>query len=102
MPQFITVARAEEIPVGTPKQVFVEDQPIAICNVDGEFFAISDICTHDAYYLSYGRLDGDEIECPMHRAVFNVRTGEVEIPPAEKSLRTFACRVVDGEVQIEV
>ena len=102
MSRFITVARAADIPAGTPKQVFVDDQPIAVCNVGGEFFAISDICTHDAYYLSGGLLEGDEIECPMHRAVFNVRTGEVEIPPAEKPLRTYSCRVIDGEVQVEV
>lgn len=100
--RFVTVARVEQVRPGKPVQVFVGEEPIALCNVDGELYAISDICTHEAYYLSGGILEGDEIECPMHAAVFNVRTGEVEIPPAEKPVRTYPCRVVDGEVQVGV
>jgi 3-phenylpropionate/trans-cinnamate dioxygenase ferredoxin subunit len=100
--RFVPVARVEDIAPGRVKQVFVGDTAIAVCNVGGEFFAISDVCTHDDYYLSGGRLDGDEIECPMHATVFNVRTGEVEIPPAERNLPTFPCRVVDGQVCVGV
>ena len=102
MTTFVTVARVEDVPPGRVKQVFVGDAAIALCNVRGEVFAVSDVCTHDDYYLSYGRLDGDELECPMHATVFNVRTGEVEIPPAEKPLPTYPCRVVAGEIQVGV
>jgi nitrite reductase/ring-hydroxylating ferredoxin subunit len=104
MIRFVTVARADEIAPGTMKQVFVGENEIAICvcNVNGEFYAVSDVCTHDDYYLSYGRLDGYEIECPMHATVFDIRTGEVEIPPAEKPLPTYPCRVVDGQVQVGI
>ncbi|RIK45457.1 MAG: biphenyl 2,3-dioxygenase [Chloroflexi bacterium] len=100
--QFVTVARVDEIRPGRALQVFIDDEPIAICNVGGEFYAICDICTHDNYYLSYGRIDGDEIECPGHAAVFNIRTGEVEVPPAEKPVKTYPCQVVNGEVQVGV
>lgn len=102
MTRFVAVARAEDVAPGRIRQVFVGDQAIALCNVGGQFYAVSDVCTHDDYYLSRGRLDGHEIECPMHATVFDVRTGEVEIPPAEKPLPTFTCRVVDGEVQVSV
>jgi len=100
--EFVTVARTDEIRPGRALQVFIDDEPIAICNVGGEFFAICDICTHDHYYLSHGRIDGDEIECPGHAAVFNIRTGEVEVPPAEKALTTYPCRVVNDEIQVGV
>lgn len=102
MTRFVTVCRVDELAPGKMKQVVVDDQAIALCNVRGEFFAVSDICTHDDYYLSYGRLDGYEIECPAHATVFDVRTGEVEIPPAEEPLATFVCRVLDGVVQVGV
>ncbi len=102
MSRFVPVARVEDVPPGTVKQVFVGDDAIAICNVKGELYAVSDVCTHDDYYLSYGRLDGYELECPMHATVFDVRTGEVEIPPAEKPLPTYPCRVMDGEIQVGV
>ena len=98
----MTVARASEIPPERIGVYSVGDHDVAICNVGGEFFAICDICSHDHYYLSHGRIDGDEIECPGHAAVFNIRTGEVEVPPAEKPIKTYPCQVVDGEVQVGV
>ncbi|HEX2282564.1 MAG TPA: non-heme iron oxygenase ferredoxin subunit [Thermomicrobiales bacterium] len=102
MSQFVTVARVEEIEPGTARQVWVDDVPVAICNVDGQFHAISDICTHEEFYLSGGVIEGDEIECPMHRGVFNIKTGEAEVYPAEDPLPIYQCRVVDGEVQVSV
>src|SRR4051794_33678420 len=98
--QYVNVCRAAEVVAGRAKQVFVGDEPIAICRVNDEFYAVSDICTHDRFYLSGGSLDGYEIECPRHATVFDIRTGEVEIPPADKSLPTYPCRVLDGEVQV--
>ncbi len=102
MTRFVPVARLDEVRPGRALQVFVDEQAIALCNLGGEVYAISDVCTHDAYYLSYGRIDGDEIECPMHAAVFNIKTGEVEVPPAEKPLPTFPCRVRDGIVEVGI
>ena len=102
MSQFVTVARVEDIDPGTARQVWVEDVPLAICNLDGEFYAISDICTHEEFSLSCGVIEGCEIECPMHRGVFNIKTGEAEVYPAEDPVPTYPCRVVDGEVQVSV
>src|SRR3954451_24479940 len=100
MTRFVPVLRADEVRPGTMREVMVGERAIAVCNVRGEYFAVSDVCTHDAYYLSSGRLDGYEIECPMHAAVFDIRTGSVEIPPAERDLPTFPCRVVNGMVEV--
>jgi nitrite reductase/ring-hydroxylating ferredoxin subunit len=102
MSQFVTVARTDEIEPGTAKQVWIDDTPVAICNLDGEFCAISDICTHEEFYLSGGVIEDGEIECPMHRGVFNIRTGEAEVYPAEEDLPVYQCRVVDGEVQVSL
>ena len=102
MTEFVTVARVEDIESGTAKQVWIDDTPVAICNLDGEFCAISDICTHEEFYLSGGVIEDGEIECPMHRGVFNIRTGEAEVFPAEEDLPVYQCRVVDGEVQVSL
>lgn len=102
MSQYVTVARVEDVEPGTAKQVWVGDVPVAICNLDGEFHAISDICTHEEFYLSGGVIEDGEIECPMHRGVFNIRTGEAEVYPAEDPLPVYHCRVVDGEVQVSI
>lgn len=102
MPRFVTVARTEEIAPGTAIQVWIDEDPIAVFNLDGEFYATSDVCTHEEWYLHGGAIDGDEIECPLHRGVFNIKTGSAEVYPAENDLPTYACRVVDGAVQIDL
>jgi 3-phenylpropionate/trans-cinnamate dioxygenase ferredoxin subunit len=100
MTVFIGVAQAEDIRPGQAVQVWVGNEPIAVVNLDGDFYAISDICTHEEFFLHGGVIEGEEIECPLHRGVFNIKTGSAEVYPAERDLPTFPCRVVDGEVQV--
>ena len=102
MSDFIKVAETSEIPVGRVKVVVVGDKRIALCNVDGEFFAIDDLCTHDGGSLDQGELAGDVIECPRHGARFNVRTGKVLALPAVKPLNTYPLRMEGSEIQVAV
>ena len=76
--------------------------PIAVFNVDGEFFAIDDTCTHSEYSLSDGYLDGDRIECELHFATFSVRTGEALTAPALEPVSTYPVRVEKGQVLVSV
>jgi 3-phenylpropionate/trans-cinnamate dioxygenase ferredoxin component len=87
-----------EIPAGRVKLVLYEPDElrIAVCNVDGEYYAIEDVCTHDGGPLDQGDLEGDEIECPRHGARFNVRTGEATLMPAVMPVRTFPIKI-DGD-----
>ena len=62
---------------------------ILVCNVDGEFFAVENECTHAAVPLDEGTLRGCELECDFHGAVFDVRTGEALAMPATVALRRF-------------
>ncbi|HEU5317472.1 MAG TPA: non-heme iron oxygenase ferredoxin subunit [Chloroflexota bacterium] len=87
-----------EIPAGRVKLLLYEPDElrIAVCNVDGQFYAIEDVCTHDGGSLDQGDLEGDEIECPRHGARFNVRTGEATLMPAVMPVRTFPIKI-DGD-----
>ena len=67
-----------------------------VCNVDGEYYAVHDECTHECFPLSEGSLDGHTVTCMLHGASFDVRTGDVLAPPAYESLRLYRVRV-DGE-----
>ena len=75
---------------------------VALCNVDGEFYAIDDICTHDGGPLDQGELIGKQIECPRHGARFDVTTGRALTLPAVRPVRSFPTRVIDGTVEVEV
>ncbi len=102
MGKFVRVAKTSDIPPGTGQYFDVEGQPIAVFHVDGQFYATQDVCTHEEASLSEGELEGEIVECPLHGARFNVRTGQVKSLPAVVSLKTYPVRVVDDEVEVEV
>ena len=78
--EFIKVAKTSDLTSGQKMLVEYEDEDVGLFNVDGEFYAISDVCTHDDGPLVEGTLDGDCIICPRHGARFNVKTGEQTMP----------------------
>ncbi|WP_432984045.1 bifunctional 3-phenylpropionate/cinnamic acid dioxygenase ferredoxin subunit [Dactylosporangium sp. CA-233914] len=102
MPQ-IRACNKEDLPQGEALQV-PHDPPIAVFNVDGEFYATDDTCTHDRWSLATdGYIDGDIVECSWHMAKFSIKTGEVKSLPARCPLRTYPVRVDgDGDVYITV
>ena len=100
MGQFVKVAETTEIATGRVKVVELDGRRIALCNVQGEIFAIDDICTHDGGSLDQGELIGDVIECPRHGARFSVRTGRVLALPAVVPLKTYPVQVDGVDIKI--
>ena len=89
-----------EIPVGQVKQVTVGDLRLAVCNLDGSFFAIEDVCTHDGNPLADGPVEGLEVICPRHGARFCLRTGAALSPPAYEPVATFPVAITHGRLCI--
>lgn len=101
MSDWIDVAPVGDFLPGTCRVVSTDDNPIVVVNLDGRFYALDNICTHEHAELSDGDLDGEEIVCPLHGARFSVVTGAVLGPPAYENLRTFPVRVTDGWVEVD-
>jgi len=97
---WITVAPADSIPSGDFAQVEVDTQLVAVFNIDGTFYAVDDVCTHDGGGLAGGAVEGDVVICPRHGARFCLRTGAALTPPAYEPVRTYATRVVAGIVEV--
>jgi 3-phenylpropionate/trans-cinnamate dioxygenase ferredoxin subunit len=93
---FLKAATLDEVPFGRVKVIGFGDEEVALCNVDGEIYAIANVCTHDDGPLGAGYLLGDEIECPRHGARFNVRTGAVKTLPAIVPIPTYEV-MIDGD-----
>ena len=83
------VSDISDIEVGHSISVNVEGKKILICNTDEGFFAVEDMCTHALIPLCGGLIQGTLISCPLHGAVFDLKTGEVMAPPAFEDLKTF-------------
>ncbi len=75
---------------------------IAVFNVEGEFYAVADMCTHAEASMADGYIDGDTIECPLHGAKFCLKTGEALCQPASEPLQSFPVVLRDGLVMIDV
>ncbi len=87
------VAKVGEIEPGTCKAVDVDGTQVALFNLDGEYYAIEDVCTHDGSEISCGIVMGEEIICSRHGARFSIKTGQVTAPPAYEDIETFPVKV---------
>ncbi|MCK9606045.1 MAG: non-heme iron oxygenase ferredoxin subunit [Methylomonas sp.] len=100
MSDWIDVVAESALADGEHVVIDVDGFDVAIFKLEGQFYAIEDVCTHDGAEIASGELDGDEIVCPRHGARFCVKTGQVKSPPAYEDVATFPVRVVDGRLQV--
>jgi 3-phenylpropionate/trans-cinnamate dioxygenase ferredoxin subunit len=97
---FVELARSDDVAPGQVRVYEVQGRSIALCNVDGAFYAIDDVCTHDGGPLDQGEIDGHQIECPRHGARFDVRNGRALTLPAVRPVRSYPVQVEDGVVKV--
>jgi nitrite reductase/ring-hydroxylating ferredoxin subunit len=102
MPSKIELCKADEVAVGTALKVEAQGLTLAVFNVDGAFYVLDDLCTHGPGSLSEGYIEGDVVECNFHNGQFNIRTGEVVLPPCMIPAKTYPASVENGKVVIEV
>jgi nitrite reductase/ring-hydroxylating ferredoxin subunit len=98
--EFHKLGSVEEVGPGEIKQYLVEDRFVALCNVDGEFHAFEDVCTHQFTHLSEGEFTGSEVKCPLHGAKFDVKTGAAKSLPAVKPVPKHEVKVENGNVYV--
>ncbi len=98
MADWIAVANSDEFARGDRRVVEAQGTRIVVFNLDGEYYAIEDMCTHDYAPLEGGVIEGNAITCPRHGARFCIKTGEALSPPAYEAITTFPVRVENGVV----
>lgn len=90
-----------ELPPGSVQRVHVGAMAVAVANVDGEIYAVSDTCTHAQISLSEGGLIGRQIVCPWHGAMFDLKTGRPTCGPAVDPVRCYQTRIEGEHIVIE-
>jgi ferredoxin-NADP reductase/nitrite reductase/ring-hydroxylating ferredoxin subunit len=98
---FVKVANTRDIQPSQMKEVEVNGQNICVVNVEGKYYAIGSICTHEGGPLADGTLEGYEVECPWHNSKFDVRTGEVISPPASEPEPAYEVKVDGNSILIK-
>ena len=95
---FIKVDQVNELRSGEMMAVTIGDDQVLLTNIDGNFHAIDDVCSHAYACLSDGDINGEEAACPLHGGSFNAITGVAINPPAEESLRVFQVKVEGDDI----
>jgi len=97
---FVPVASTADIQPGGMKCVVVERARVLLAHVEGRFYAISEICGHRNAPLSRGRLAGHIVECPLHFAQFDVRTGKLVDGPISADVPVYEVRIEGDTVYL--
>ena len=96
----MVVGRVSELAPGAMKWVAVDGERVLLANVDGVFYALRDACGHRQAVLSRGRLQGHAVECPLHFARFDVRTGKLLDGPISADVPTYEVIVHEDIVYV--
>ena len=78
----------------------IDEEPIVVFNIAGQYYAVGDVCSHDDGPVGDGELEGFEVICPRHGARFDVRSGKVLSLPAIVDIPAYPVRVMDGQLEI--
>lgn len=96
------VASSQDVEEGNVIEVKIGETPIALYNIDGEFYATHNICTHAYACLHEGYVEDETIECPLHQGIFDIKTGDPLEGPVEEPLETYKVKREGEEIYIEV
>jgi Flavodoxin reductases (ferredoxin-NADPH reductases) family 1 len=97
----VKVAKKSDIPPSHMKEYQVDGQSVCVANIDGKYFAINNVCSHEGGPLADGELQGYEVECPWHQSKFDMRTGEVKAPPAVEPQATYEVRIFGEDIMLK-
>jgi nitrite reductase/ring-hydroxylating ferredoxin subunit len=101
MAEFVRVAGTADVPPGSGIVAEVNEQSIALFNVDGTFYAIGNVCVHRGGPLGEGELEGEVVTCPWHAWQYNVKTGKSLTNPSA-SVKTYEVKVDGSDVKVLV
>ncbi len=97
----IPIAREDALPPGSRLHFDLEEESAILLNIDGKYYCIADLCTHDGGPLEDGDVLDFQIECPRHGARFDIRTGKVTRLPATDPIPVYPVSIEDGIVYVD-
>ena len=102
MSEFVKVAKVSDIPDPGKITLEVNDRLVVVAHVDGQYYRIDDVCTHDGGPLGDGELCGFELACPRHGAMFDVRTGVPTTMPATERTESHQVKIEGEDVLVSL
>ena len=97
---FVKVAESKDIGPSTMKAVDVAGEKVCIINIEGNYYAIGNVCTHMGGPLNEGTLEGFEVQCPWHGSKFDILTGKPTKPPARQPVSSYEVKIQDNDILV--
>ena len=101
MANFVKICKTSDVKVGSGKSIEINGKPVAVFNIEGNFYAINDTCMHRGGPLGEGELDGKTVICPWHGWRYDVTTGANELVPDLPTNR-YNVKVEGDDVLVDV
>jgi glycine betaine catabolism B len=98
---YTRVASTDEVPPGVTRKVTFDGKDVLLANVDGSYYAIGNVCTHQEGPLDEGIMQGFEVECPWHGSHFDVRTGQATLGPADAPEPSYEVTVQGNDILLK-
>jgi len=102
--EYIAIAKVGDLAPGDMMEVDVQGEEIALFNVEGEYYAIGNVCTHAYTHLTdgafYEDMRGWVVECPLHGSQFDVTSGEAVTLPATGNAGKYDVKIENDEILI--
>ena len=102
MADFIRVATTDELEDGGRLLVEADDRLVILFQIEGSYYCLDDVCTHDGGTLSDGSHEGCEIKCPRHGARFDIRTGEALSMPATEATASHEVKIEGTDILVRI
>lgn len=102
MTRYVAIAAADELRPEQMKRVAVEGRRLLLCNAGGTHYVVDEMCSHEDYSLYLGCIKDKRIKCSLHGSYFDLETGQPTCEPADEPIRTYAVKIEDGQVWVEV
>ncbi len=103
MPEtFIKLARLSELSTSKLMRVQLNGRDLCLAYVEGEVYAVDDMCTHEDASLAKGSLHGDCVKCPLHGSRFDLRSGAALDEPAEEAINTYAVKIDGDDILVKI
>ncbi len=99
---FFKVASEKDLASGKAQGVKANGKPILLANVDGNYYAMGNVCTHMGCTLSEGTLKANIVQCPCHGSRFDVKTGKVIGGPATRPEPAYEVKLESGQILVKV
>ena len=100
--EFVKLASTNDVKPNSMMRVIVSDKKILLANVNGNYYAISDVCMHRGCQLSKGKLDGETVTCPCHGSKYDLKTGNFLKGPTKKGEPKYELKVQDKDIMIKL